>query len=407
MKEQDPKIHTIAVNSAIVLGIASFIAFLYFTNQLLNPLVIFLVGIAIIFPFRKESQFIKRLILLFAIFFALWILSIIGSSIAPFVIAFIIAYLLDPIVKALQKRGVPRWVSSLATVVILVGLSTTIFVLISPTLFNQLNAITTKVSSIFTTVTSYLETQKVTQLLDSIGIRDEKLKTLIEKEFLPELRFLIATIINSLSNLLVGLSSVAKQVINAILIPIFSFYFLKDFDKFRIFIVAVLEKKNQKFLYDLTRVNNIFRIYVGWQVFAALMVGSLCSLSFWLFGVEFSIILGILCGFLNPIPYLGLISSLIISVLTIILVAPNNMLYQIVVVVATILLIHFINAYFIEPNVLGKHVGLHPLVLFLSLFIFGGLFGLIGLIFAVPTTAALMLFLNDWTEKIGIESTLK
>ncbi len=406
MKERDPKIYAISFNSAVVLGIIGFIAFLYFTNQLLNPLIIFLVGMAIIFPFRKESQFIKRLILLFAIFFVLWILSIIGSSIAPFAIAFIIAYLLDPIVKVLQKRGIARWFSSFAIVLILIGLSTTVFVLISPHLFNQLNAITTKVSSIFTTVTSYLETQKVTNLLDSIGIHNEKLKNLIETEFLPELKFLISSIITSLSNLLVGLSSIAKQIVNAILIPIFSFYFLKDFDKFRMFIVTVLEKKNQKLLYDMTRINSIFRVYVGWQVFAAIMVGSLCSLSFWLFGVEFSIILGILCGFLNPIPYLGLISSLVISVLTILLVAPSNMLYQIIVVVATILIIHFINAYFIEPNVLGKRVGLHPLVLFLSLFIFGGLFGLLGLLIAVPTTAALMLFLNDWTEKIGVNSGL-
>ncbi|MCX7880185.1 MAG: AI-2E family transporter [Ignavibacteria bacterium] len=400
MKETDPKLKIIALNTSLIVGIAGFIGFLYLTKQLFNPLIIFLIGIAIVFPLRKESYFARRLLLLFVIFFVFWIFSVIGSSIAPFVISFLFAYLLDPLVRQLQKNRIPRWLSSLAIILLLVGIVTLIFVLISPLVFQQLNDISQKIATVFTEVTKYLEVQRITQTLEALGIRSEYLNKIIETEVLPELKFLLSQIISSLRTLLTGLSSLAKQAINAILIPIFSFYFLKDFDKIIVFFQSILEKKNPKLLEDLFRINDIFRIYVSWQVFAAFMVGSFCSLSFWLFKIEFSIILGILCGFLNPIPYLGLISSLLISILTILLVAPANTLYQIVVVASTISLIHFINAYFIEPNILGKRVGLHPLLLFLSLFIFGGLFGLLGLLIAVPTTATLMLFLNDWVERL-------
>ncbi|MGQ9818766.1 MAG: AI-2E family transporter [Candidatus Kapaibacteriales bacterium] len=399
MKEQDPKIHTIAFNSGVILSILALIVFLYLTNQLQNPIVIFLIGLAIAVPFRKESLFVRRIILLLVLFFSIWIFSIIGSSIAPFVVSFAIAYILDPIVDRLEKWKAPRWLISLIIVLLLIGIFGLIFILVAPKIFNQLNEISFKVATIFTTVTGYLETQKISKLLDAIGIQNPYLKNLIETELLPELKFVVTQVINALKSLILGLITMFKQIINAILIPIFSFYFLKDFDKFKNLVVAILEKKNEKFLTDIKRINDIFRVYISWQVFAAFMVGTFCSLSFWIFGVEFSFILGIICGFLNPIPYLGLISSLLISVLTIVLISPENMLHQIIVIVITISAIHFINAYLVEPNVLGKRVGLHPLLLFLSLFIFGGLFGFLGLLFAVPTTAALMLFLKDWTLK--------
>ncbi|MEJ5287379.1 MAG: hypothetical protein CH6_0717 [Candidatus Kapaibacterium sp.] len=400
MKEQDPKIRIISFNSAIVVGIIAFIAFLYFTQQLFNPLVIFLIGLFVITPFRKESYFVRRMLLLFVSFFVLWIFTIIGSSIAPFIISFIIAYLLAPLVSALEKKKIPRWLSSLLIILLLVGFVSVVFILISPQILNQFNEISQKITTVVTVVTSYLDTQKASKILESIGIKNEYLKNLIENELFPELKYLFSKILGSLGNFLMGMSTLARQVVNAILIPIFSFYFLKDFEKFKLYIKTILEKKNRKLLHDLTRVNEIFHIYISWQLVAAIMVASLCSLSFSIFKIEFSLILGILCGFLNPIPYLGLITSMIISVLIVLLVGPENLWYQIIVIVATINIVHFINAYFIEPNVLGKRVGLHPLILFLSLYIFGGLFGLVGLLFAVPTTAALMLFLNDWVEKL-------
>lgn len=399
MREKDPKIHTITFNSGIIISILAFIVFLYLTNQIQNPIIIFLIGLAIAVPFRTESLFVRRIILLFILFFIIWIFSIIGSSIAPFVVSFAIAYILDPVVDRLEKWKFPRWLSSLIIVLLLIGILGLVFVLVAPKMFNQLNEISTKVGTIFTTVTGYLETQKISKLLDSIGIKNPYLKNLVETELLPELKFVIAQVINALKVLILGLTTMFKQIINAILIPIFSFYFLKDFDKFKKLVVAILEKKNERFLNDVRRINEIFRVYISWQVFAAVIVGTFCSLSFWIFGVEFSFILGIISGFLNPIPYLGLISSLVISILTIVLISPENMFRQILVIFITINAIHIINAYLIEPNVLGKRVGLHPLLLFLSLFIFGGLFGFLGLLFAVPITAALMLFLKDWTIK--------
>jgi len=399
MKDTDNKIIQISVVSAIVAGVLAFVFFLYLSNLLTNPLVIFLVGLFIIAPFRKNSYLIRRLIILFVAFFVLWIFSLIGSSIAPFIISFLIAYLFAPTVSALERKRIPRWLTALGIVLLLFGSVTLVFVLIAPLILNQFDEITRKITSVVTVVSSYLESQKISKVLDSFGIKNEYIRNMVETELVPELKYLFTRILSSLGNVLSGIATIARQAINAILIPIFSFYFLKDFEKFKLYVTSLLKSKNQKLLDDLSRVNSIFHTYISWQIVAATLVATLCSLSFLLFKVEFPFILGILCGFLNPIPYLGFISSMVISALIIFLVGPDNLWYQVVIVLATISIVHFINAYLIEPNVLGKRVGLHPLLLFLALYIFGGLFGLLGLLFAVPTTAALMLFLNDWVEK--------
>jgi predicted PurR-regulated permease PerM len=134
-------------------------------------------------------------------------------------------------------------------------------------------------------------------------------------------------------------------------------------------------------------------------VLAAFIVATSTSVAFTLFGIPYPIVLGILCGVFNPIPYLGIFVSMIICIFTVTLVNPVMFWEQGVFIVAVISVLHFINAYFLEPNIAGKQVGLHPIMLIASLFIFGSLFGVVGLLVAVPGAAILMMFFNDWREK--------
>jgi predicted PurR-regulated permease PerM len=303
----------------------------------------------------------------------------------------------------LSRKGIPRWLSAMSIIVIFMGIVTVIAVFVFPSIFMQIGDITKKITNVVTTATSYLEGRKVTKLYEWIGISDQSVKTIIQTEFLPEVKQFIQKVMDTLLNLLKGMSFVASQLLNAILIPVFSFYFLKDFNKIKEQLKIILGKKDKKLLSDLRRINDIFRIYIGWQIIAASMVATVCSIVFTIAGISNGILLGILCGFLNPIPYIGLLLSWILSSLIIIVLGPDNMLYQILVIIITVNVLHFVNAYFVEPNILGKRIGLHPIILFASLFIFGAIFGFVGLLIAVPCTATLILFYNDWKNKIKEE----
>ena len=176
-----------------------------------------------------------------------------------------------------------------------------------------------------------------------------------------------------------------------------------DTNKIKEQIKFLLGKKNQKLLTDLKRINEIFKVYIGWQLISASMVATVCSVAFLIGNVSYPFLLGMICGILNPIPYLGLLSSMVICSLTVIIAGPPDMWQEILIIVITILSWHTINAYLIEPNVLRRSVGVHPIMLFASLYIFGALFGIIGMLIAVPCTATMMLFFNDWNEKLRVE----
>lgn len=384
----------------IGLAIAALIGFLIITKIAFSPLILFALCLFLLVPFRKESHLVRRLILLTVLLFVFWLVSFVPETFVSFLVAFLIAYLFDPIVNRFSGKFFPRWIISLFVIVVFIGIVTLISVFVFPSIFMQLNEVSGKVKSIVTTATSYFEVGKFEQLMKSIGIEDENLKNLIKKEFLPEIRSFLDILFLTLTNLLKGVSGIATQVLNAVLIPIFSFYFLKDFDRIKKHLKLLIGRKDPKMLSDIRRINDIFKVYIGWQVFAATMIATISSIIFTITGVESGILLGLLCGFLNPIPYIGLLASWILSTIILIVIAPENLLFQILVVILTVNILHFVNAYFVEPNILGHRIGLHPLILIASLFIFGALFGFIGLLIAVPCTATLMLFYNDWKNKL-------
>lgn len=385
-------------------AIAAFIAFLVETGFMGSPFILFLLSLFLLMPYRKQSKALRRIIFVIVLFFVMWMISFMPETFASFVISFIIAYLLDPLVSKLTTGKRPRWLISSVAILSLTGIVSVVAIFVFPLIFNQINDVLAKVGSLVTTATDYLEKNKVQQLLASVGIEDKHLQQMIKNEFIPELRNFLQSLFNTLLALITGISGIAKQILNAILIPVISFYFLKDFDKLKNQLKIILGRKDKKMLSDLRRINDIFRVYIGWQVFAASMIAIITSVVFTIAGVSNGILLGILCGFLNPIPYIGLITSWVLSSLIILVIAPNDMWYQIIVIITTVNVIHFLNAYFIEPNVLGSRIGVHPLLLIASLFVFGALFGFLGLLIAVPCTATLMLFYEDWKRKLEEEA---
>ncbi|MDQ1267254.1 MAG: family transporter [Bacteroidota bacterium] len=381
---------------ALIISLASLVVFLLDTGIIRIPLVMVLISLFILFPYRQETGFIRRLILLISILLIGWLLSDLGYAILPFIISFLIAYICDPIVSYLNKKGIPRWLGSLLLILGMLGAILLLAIFLFPILFLQLDAAIAKISTLVKTAAEYVDTNRLYRLLRKFGISKTLAKSIVNEELIPKLQGIFTKILEALMSLLTGLSKVATQIINVILIPILSFYFLKDFQKLKNLIRSALSRRHYKLFKDLRRIDRIWRIYISWQILAAVIVATVCSTFFSIFGVPYPVVIGIICGFLNPIPFIGIFASLLIGVLITLIVNTGDVVSQIIAISIIIRTMHFINAYFLEPNIAGKQVGLHPVVLIASLFVFGGMFGFIGLLIAVPTTATLVMFFNDW-----------
>lgn len=137
--------------------------------------------------------------------------------------------------------------------------------------------------------------------------------------------------------------------------------------------------------------------YLSGQLTDAVIMGSLFSAAFWVIGIPYGIGIGIFSGFSNLIPYFGAITAFCLAVLSgLFSTEPIRALYAAIV----ILLLQQLDSAVIVPKILGKKVELHPVLVLLSLSVFGGLFGFWGLVWAVPLGAMLKnLFFRIYARK--------
>ena len=145
-----------------------------------------------------------------------------------------------------------------------------------------------------------------------------------------------------------------------------------------------MPKRGEDVLESLSEANRIFSGYISGQITDAVVMAALISVSFLMIGIDYPVIIGVISGFSNLIPYVGAIVAFILAVsVALIGGSPVKALYAAVVII----LLQQLDSAVIVPRIVGKKVRLHPVLVILSLSVFGSLFGIWGMVFAVPTTA--------------------
>ncbi|MFM8177611.1 MAG: AI-2E family transporter [Candidatus Kapaibacterium sp.] len=365
-----------------------------------GPIILFS-GIAfLLWPYRRTFRLVQRLFTLATLVFALWFLSDLGGILLPFGVAFFIAYLADPLVSMLGRHRVPRGLSSLAVVLILLGGIVTVSIYVFPGVLTQMNEVIRRISSMVTSTTEYLESRQFYRWLESFGISQTTARELVQKQVVPELETISQTIVSTVLGALTSLTAIVEQAINVILIPVLTFYFLYDLPQLKTLVRSVLDHRHPRVVRDIRRINDIVRAYIGGQIISAIFVGTMASATFVVCDIPYPVVLGVLCGLLNPIPYLGIIASLFIAIVTILIVNGDTVLLNMVQVTVTVNVLHFLTTYIIDPRVTGSRIGLHPVVLIASLFTFGHFFGFFGLLFSMPAGAVVMMYFNDWRASL-------
>ena len=391
----------ISINIILILSALAGSTFLYLTDLIKSPVLLFLIGVFLLYPFRKESYIISRFLSLISLLFALWLLIDLNIVLLPFIIAFTIAFLSDPIIKKMESFKIKRWFGSIIILGFIGGAIAGFSVFVFPLAFTQLNQIIKQVSQFVNSITDFLESKQFYTFLSSLGIPKASVKELVQTQLMPKAEILFKSILEGLFVLLSNVSAIANQILNLVLIPIISFYIIKDYPVLKELIQEILSSNHSKSYENILRISAILRLYVGWQMLAALWIGTVASILLSILGIPYAIVLGVLCGLLNPIPFFGTIASMIIGSIVALLADPLNASSHIIGLISVINGLHFINAYIIEPRVLETRVGLHPVLLLGSLFVFGHFLGFIGFLIAVPTTAILMMFFRDWKKSLN------
>lgn len=384
---------------AVLIGSLVMGLFMNLTGMIANPFILFFTVAFLIAPFRHSYKIVKRFLLLASLIFLYWAGSEVVLLLIPFFLAFFIAYLCDPLVSGLARKHIPRWLSALVIVLMIVGSIATVSVLFFPLIFAQFNDIIRGISTFVNDTMKILEERNFIRLMTKYGVPHQMAKDVLAGEVLPRLRGSLDIVVQGVLSFLTGLSGVLSQVVNVIVVPILAFYFLKDFHALKRFIRESLEPKNSELLHTLRRVNGIVQTYIGGQAIGAVFVGVNAVWIYTVLGFPYGLVLGVITGLLNPIPYIGIFVSMLVAMLVVAVVQGGNVIQEILMIAGIVNGLHIIDTYLLQPRIVGAKVGLHPLVLIASLFVFGHFFGFLGLIGAVPIGATCMMFLDDWLTR--------
>lgn len=324
------------------------------------------------------------------LFIGLVILSIIYSEfifgiLYPFIISMFIAYLLNPLICIMEQKRIKRTFGIIIIYLIFVGILIFISFYLMPILIRDIGKLITELPKYSSMIKNYMDSiqDKYSRIGLPEGIKNaiSNIISRVENYISSYLESVISSIISSLS-----------KIFNLALIPILVFYFLKDYKS--IWLKAerwVPRKYRNGVKRTCVNIDEVFGNYIRSQIMLSIIIAVLTTLALLILNVDYAVILGIVNGITNIIPYFGPLLGAIPAIAFAFMQSPLKALYTFIAMTV----IQQIESDIISPKITGDSVGLHPITVILALLIGGELFGITGLVLGVPAAAALKIIYRD------------
>lgn len=299
------------------------------------------------------------------------------TAVTPIIISAFITYLLHPVVEITHNRGIPRVVAILAIYVLFFGgIGFGLYKLI-PQILNQLKELNENIPYLVNTYRDWIQ---------EIEFRTEHFPTGIHQRIEQGLEGVEARFDQFLSGTADFMRGLLNSLIFFAIIPFIVFYMLKDFIIFKKAIWYMTPRKwRRPGIQLLKQIDESLGNYLRGQLFVCLLIGIAGSVSFWIIGLSYPLILGVIIGITNIIPYFGPLIGAIPAVI----VASTISGKLVLIVVVIILLLQFLEGNVLSPFIVGKSIHMHPVVIIIALLVGEEVAGILGMIFAVPILAIL------------------
>lgn len=205
---------------------------------------------------------------------------------------------------------------------------------------------------------------------------------------------LLKPLLTFLQNALTSTVSVILAVLGYLIIPVYLFYLLFDLPRLKSFVESFIpERFRTVYSKKLAEIDTVLSGFVRGQLSVCAILALLYSIGLYFIGIDLAIAIGTLAGVTFIIPYVGTIIGICLSVVMALLKF-NDILHPLLCL-GWFGLVQALEGMVITPKIVGDTVGLHPLVAIVALLIGGQLFGIIGMLLAVPLTAVLQVFLRS------------
>ncbi len=322
----------------------------------------------------------------FLVFLAAWFLFTIRDVIAIVFVSLILAASLDPWVDKMEKLKIPRGISVVMIYILLFAFITLVLVLLVPAIAAQLQEISKEVPNIYGKLVEFVSTSQGAITEDNITA-----------ELQENLQFLQATLIQATGNVFGALVGIFGGIISFLSVLVITFYITVEEEAIKRVVIFSVPAKHQGYILSLiNRVQKKIGLWLRGQLILMFIIGLLTYVSLKIIGVDYALVLALLAGIAEFIPFLGPLIAAIPAVFVAFVQKPILALF--VVIVYSI--IQQAENNLIVPKVMQKAVGLNPLVVIVALLVGGQVAGVVGAILAIPVTTALSVIARD---KLGFK----
>jgi predicted PurR-regulated permease PerM len=334
---------------------------------------------------RQQAVFWGGAVIVLGLF-----LFIFSDILLPFIAGMALAYFLDPVADRMQKAGFSRlW----ATVVILLAFVVLLvlgLMIIVPVLTNQFADLMKNMPDYIGRLQGLVTSFDPAWIEHTLGVSPGQLK--------DGLNSLMTGAIGFLTGLFKSLWSSGLAIINIISLfvvaPVVAFYMLLDWDRMVATVDSWVPREHVETVRAIAReIDRSIAGFVRGQGTLCLILGVYYALGLTVVGLNFGLLIGLLAGLISFIPYVGSLTGLILAIgVAFVQFWPDWM--WVAAVAGVFFVGQFIEGNVLQPKLVGKSVGVHPVWLMFALLAFGALFGFVGLLVAVPCAAAIAVIMR-------------
>jgi len=333
---------------------------------------------------RKPIRPFRGSVLMFTVLIGALLLLALGGIGAMVVVAALLAYILDPLVTRLELSGLSRTLATVLFFLTLIGLSTGAIFFLTPIVIAQVELLQSGVTTEQTAVILSRLESMIHQHLGFLGLEEIRLLDVIQQAKLAiraeVLRFLV--------------EDSAALIAHAVAVPIIMFFFLKDGREIKKQLVRLVPNRYFEFALDLLyKMDRQLGGFLRSQFFDALIFGALSTALLWALDVRYFLFIGAFAGMANLIPYVGPVAGVVPAV--IVSVLETGDVTKAMWVIVGYIGLKLLDDVMVQPFVVSRGVHLHPMFVLLSILIGGNLFGILGMLLAVPCAGFLRVVLKE------------
>lgn len=341
----------------------------FWHNRTLRIMAYVLVSLAIIFMLQQVSPILA------------WVYGVAKAVLAPFLIAMIISYVLNPIVNILHSRKVPRTVAVLLIYASFIVSLTVLFMNMTPMFMEQLRELNEHMPEL---------TMRAQNLVNSIH-ESKSLPDSVRDGIQQSLAGMERAVSQGISGFINRIGSTINTLFLAFIVPFLAFYMMKDFQLIERSVLTFVPKSKRREIIKLLKdIDTALGNYIRGQFLVCVIIGAMAYVGYVIIDAPYPLLLASIVAVFNIIPYLGPFFGAAPAIV----MASTVSFKLVLMVIAVNLIVQVLEGNVVSPQVVGRTLHLHPLMIIFAVLVGGELAGIPGLILAVPLFAVMKVIIQ-------------